>query len=69
MKDQELLRVFEECSLPRDQWTHRCHVKVAYLYLRQFPYDQALLKIRNGIQKYNAAKLVFEGPGGVTTRR
>jgi phosphinothricin acetyltransferase len=62
VNDHELLRAFEECSLPHDQWTHRCHVKIAYLYLRRFPYEQALVRIRHGIQKYNVAQSVVEGP-------
>lgn len=60
MNDDDLLRAFEECTLPFDQWTHRCHVKVAYLYLRQLPYDEALARMRAGIQKYNAASGVPE---------
>ncbi len=62
MDDEEFLRRFEECTLPFDQWTHRSHVKVAFLYLRQFPFDQALVRIRSGIKKYNAANQVPEGP-------
>lgn len=62
VNDHELLRAFEQFSLLRDQWTHRGHVKVAYLYLRRFPYEQALLRICSGIQKYNAATSLVEGP-------
>jgi hypothetical protein len=62
MDDEEFLRQFEECTLPFDQWTHRSHVKVTFLYLRQFPYDQALTRIRSGIQNYNAAHRIPEGP-------
>src|SRR5690242_9116586 len=62
MDDAELLRSFEDCTLPFAQWTHRCHVKVAYLYLRQLSFDQALARVRAGIRKYNAANQVPEGP-------
>lgn len=62
MNDEELLRRFEECTLPFEQWTHRSHVKVAFLYLRTFPFDQALVRIRLGIKKYNAANQVADGP-------
>ena len=62
MDDEEFLRSFEECTLPFEQWTHRSHVKVAFLYLRTFPFDQALARIRFGIKKYNAAHQVPEGP-------
>ena len=62
MGDDDLLRAFENCSLPYAEWTHRCHVKVAYLYLRRFPYEGALARIRNGIQRYNAAQSIVESP-------
>jgi hypothetical protein len=62
MNDDELLRSFEDCTLPREQWTHRCHVKVAYLYLHRFHYEEAVARIRGGIQRYNAANSVVEGP-------
>ena len=35
MTDGEFLSCFENCSLPFDQWNHRAHVKVAFLYLRE----------------------------------
>ncbi|MGE0610544.1 MAG: hypothetical protein AB7O62_25875 [Pirellulales bacterium] len=62
MHDDDFLQSFEDCTLPFGQWTHRSHVKVAYLYLRRFPFDQALDKVRTGIQNYNAAHQVPEGP-------
>ena len=62
MTDDELLQAFEDGSLPFEQWTHRCHVKVAYLYLRRLPFEPALAQIRDGIRRYNAAHSVPEGP-------
>lgn len=62
MHDDQLLRAFEDCSLPFDQWTHRCHVKVAFLYLSEHGFDQAVAKMRLGIQAYNAAHGVPDGP-------
>lgn len=53
--DEAFLRAFEDCTLPSSEWRHRAHIKVAYLYLRQFPYDQALNRIRESIKRYNAA--------------
>lgn len=53
--DETFLRSFEDGTLPFEQWKHRAHLKVAYLYLRQLPYAQALDKIRTNIQRYNAA--------------
>lgn len=62
MDDGEFLRQFEARTLPFDQWTHRAHVKVAFLYLRDFPFDDALARVRTGIKAYNAANQVPEGP-------
>jgi hypothetical protein len=53
--DSIFLRAFEDCTLPFEQWKHRAHIKVAYLYLRQLPFPEALKKIRNAIKRYNAA--------------
>lgn len=62
MTDSELLQRFEDCTLPFDLWTHRAHVKVAFLYLREQPFDVALEKLREGIKAYNAANDVPDGP-------
>jgi hypothetical protein len=60
--DRDFVEQFESLTLPFDRWTHRAHVRVAYLYLRQHPFDQALARIRAGIKAYNAANKVPEGP-------
>jgi hypothetical protein len=62
MDDRDFLEQFERCTLPFDQWTHRAHVKVAYLYLRQYGFVAALGRVRTAIQAYNAAHDVPEGP-------
>jgi len=62
VRDEELLRQFEDLTLPFAQWTHRAHVKVAYLYLRAHPFDKALVRMRRGIKAYNAANSVPDGP-------
>ena len=53
--DTSFLRAFEGCTLPVEEWHHRAHLKVAYLYLRALPFDQALVRARENIQRYNAA--------------
>lgn len=53
--DIEFLRAFEQCSLPEDQWTHRAHVRMAWLYLQQRPISQAIPVVRDGIKRYNAS--------------
>ncbi len=60
--DRTFLHEFETCVLPFDRWTHRAHVRVGYLYLRQHPFAAALAHVRTGIQAYNAANQVPENP-------
>src|SRR5262245_30709448 len=56
MTDDEFLKGFEECTIPHDQWTHRAHIRMAYVMLRRDPLETALPKVRAGIQKLNAAQ-------------
>src|SRR5579863_7415328 len=62
MTDAELLSAFESCTLPFEQWTHRAHVKVAYLYARQYPFEEALRRMRASIKAYNASTNTPESP-------
>jgi len=62
MNDEDLFRQFCDCTLPSEEWTHRAHVKVAYLHLCKYSFDDALEKLREGIQQYNASRNVPEGP-------
>jgi hypothetical protein len=62
MTDRQFLRAFEMRTLPFKQWTHRAHVKVAFLYLKKFRFDRALEKIASAIRAYNAANKVPESP-------
>ena len=48
MTDDEFLAAFEACTLK--EFHHRDHVKVAYLYLRRHPLDDAIAKVRTGLQ-------------------
>jgi hypothetical protein len=48
MTDDEFLAAFEACTL--DEFHHRDHVKVTYLYLRRHPLDDAIGKVRSGLQ-------------------
>ena len=49
LDDRTFLEQFEDCTLAFDQWTHRAHVKAAYLYLRRFSLEEAISKMRQGI--------------------
>jgi hypothetical protein len=53
--DDAFLRRFEACGFRHEEWNHRCHVRMAYLYLRAHPFDEAVRRIRDGIQALNAS--------------
>jgi hypothetical protein len=59
--DENFLKTFEDCTLPFADWRHRAHLKVAYLYLRELPFADALMKVRANIKRYNAATNTPEG--------
>ncbi len=62
MTDEAFLGRFEAAALPPEQWRHRDHVRVAYLYLRQHPLDVAIVKMRRGLHTLNAAHKVPDAP-------
>ena len=53
MNDDEFLRAFESCTLK--EFHHRDHIKIAYLYLRRYPLNEAIAKVRTGLQALAAA--------------
>lgn len=60
--DESLLAGFEDCTLPEAQWNHQAHIRVAYLYLRNHPFDEAFERMRSNLQRYNAARNVPNEP-------
>ncbi|MBS0186949.1 MAG: hypothetical protein JSS51_02700 [Planctomycetes bacterium] len=58
------LSSFEACTIPREEYTHRAHLIVAYLYLLQHPLAEATARMRAGIHRFNAAKGVENTPSG-----
>ncbi|MEM7410352.1 MAG: hypothetical protein AAF430_08975 [Myxococcota bacterium] len=60
MTDTEFLAAFESAAISSDDWTHRDHIRMAFLYLRDLPWDTALEQIRTGIQRLNRANRVEE---------
>lgn len=53
--DAEFLRLFEARRWPLERWHHRDHIRLAYLYLRGMPFDDAADRIRAGIKAHNEA--------------
>src|SRR5438477_7283265 len=52
--DDAFLAAFESADVSADAWTHKCHIRMAWIYLRRFTFDEALANVRAGIQKLNA---------------
>jgi len=59
-----LLRRFEDCTLPREEWTHAAHLTVALWHLLQFDWPEAVTRVRRGIKRYNAAHGILTTPTG-----
>jgi predicted N-acetyltransferase YhbS len=64
MDDREFMAEFELAAIPRERWTHRAHVRTAFLYLRALPFQQALARLRSGIKALNHANSVADTPTG-----
>lgn len=52
---EHLVARFLDCSLPCAEWTHGAHLTVGLWHAREHSPDEALARVRSGIQRYNAA--------------
>ena len=59
-----LLRRFDDCTLPREEWTHAAHLTVALWHLLEYDWPEAVSRVRAGIQRYNAAHGIRTTPTG-----
>ena len=50
-----LVRSFEACTIHPAEFKHYQHLAVALWYVANFSYDEAMVKVRTGIQKLAAA--------------
>lgn len=50
---EAMVAQFQACRWPNVYWSHRCHLAVGAWYLRNMPYDVALMQVREAIQVYN----------------
>lgn len=55
MTDNELLEQFEECTLPNSAFHHEDHVRLAFLYLCQYPVLEALGRFSTSLTRFAAA--------------
>ena len=60
LSDADFIAAFETCALPNTQFHHADHVRLTWLYVRQFGEAAAAQKIIGGIQRYAA----FNGAAG-----
>lgn len=60
MNDADFLTAFKDCSLPFEQWTHRAHVRVAYLFAATHDLASAVDQMREKIKAYNKATETLE---------
>jgi hypothetical protein len=58
LDDAELVAAFEKALLPPEKWNHRAHVRVAFVYARQFGLETAVARMRSGLLALNAAHQV-----------
>ena len=55
MTDEELIEKFEDGSLPIASFHHEQHVRVAFLYLREYPVLDVLSRFPANLKRYAAA--------------
>ena len=53
--DPDFVRAFEAATLPEDAFRHADHVRLAWLYLREMPLIDAIVRYRDGLRRFAAA--------------
>jgi hypothetical protein len=53
--DLEFLAALEQCRLPPGQFTHRQHVRAAFLYLERLPFGAAIDAMSASLRRYVTA--------------
>jgi hypothetical protein len=54
-QNDELIRQFEDCSLPLEALRHGVHIEIAFLYLRKYPVLDVLARFPAALTRYAAA--------------
>jgi hypothetical protein len=62
LADDSLQKAFEDCTLPLAAWTHRAHVRMAFLYASQYLPAESIDRMRSSIRRYNASRQIPESP-------
>jgi len=50
--EAEILRDFEDCTLPPASFRHREHLLVAWTYLRAFPFAEAAARFATNVRRF-----------------
>lgn len=53
-EEAEFIRRFESCELPAEQFPHREHVRLAWLYLRRHTTPEALERFSTSLKRFAA---------------
>ena len=53
--DAELIRQFEDCSLPLEWFRHSVHIQIAFLYLCRYPALDVLGRFPEALKRYATA--------------
>lgn len=62
LSDEELWLAFGASKLAAGDWTHRAHLRVAWMFLKRHPLDEAHVLMRVGIIRLNAFHGLVETP-------
>ncbi|MDA7977885.1 MAG: hypothetical protein MPJ50_03840 [Pirellulales bacterium] len=57
--DAALVAAFENGTLPHEDWNHEAHLRVAFCYLSQHAFEEAMERIRAGLKNYLSAKEII----------
>lgn len=52
MTDEDFLARFNDCTLPPAEFNHRGHIRIAWIHLQRYPFDEAVRRTCEGIQRY-----------------
>lgn len=52
MTDEELIEQFENCTLPKSEFRHRAHVRLAWLYLNRYSGLEAITRFTEKLKSF-----------------
>ena len=58
--DRSFLERFETASIPKAEWDHRAHIRLAYEMLARVPFDVSIQRLREGIPRLNRSHGVLD---------